>query len=183
MYFVREKYLRTKAKRRTKHKEETLVIVNIFSIFHLHVKTGLNLHLCYTYHIYHCWLIYASWFGYSLRQCGDLNENGLHGEWYYWRCALVGGSLSLREGFEVSEAQARSSVTLSSRYRTLSFSLAPYLPFYHHVSCNDGNGLNLWTCKPIPKIFAFIRMAVVMVSLYRDRTTLTKTERVTSTPG
>ena len=47
---------------------------------------------------------------------GSLNENGLHrliGSGTVRRCGL-GGSVSLWEGFEVSNVQAKPSVTLSS---------------------------------------------------------------------
>lgn len=48
--------------------------------------------------------------------CGGLNENGpqTHKEWHFWRCGLVGESLSLGVGFGVSQAQVRPRVTLIS---------------------------------------------------------------------
>jgi hypothetical protein len=49
----------------------------------------------------------------SLRECGGLNENGSHRlirSGTIGRCGLVGRSVSLGMGFEVSSAQARLSV-------------------------------------------------------------------------
>ena len=65
------------------------------------------------------------------------------------KCGLVGGGVSLGEGFEVSDAQAR--------IKWLSFFLlpanpdvelsgsspAPCLPGHYHASHHDGDGLNL----------------------------------------
>jgi hypothetical protein len=57
----------------------------------------------------------AFWLGVGLCVCGGLNENGSHRlieSGTISRCGLVGGSVSLEVGFEVSNAQARHSVSL-----------------------------------------------------------------------
>lgn len=53
-----------------------------------------------------------------LWKCGGLNENGPHSlrEWHYWEVFPVGVSVSLGVDFDVSDAQARLSVTLSFCY-------------------------------------------------------------------
>ena len=61
-------------------------------------------------------MVTSLWGGQRL-ECGDLNENGPHRtirdgtiRWY----GLVGGRVSLGVGFEVSDAQDRPSINLSS---------------------------------------------------------------------
>lgn len=66
-------------------------------------------------------------------------------------CDLDGESVFLGVGFEVSDAQTRPSVTLSSRYILIdpdvelsAMSLASYLPTCYYTSHHDINGpLNL----------------------------------------
>ena len=63
-------------------------------------------------------------------------------------CGFVGGSVSLRVGFEFSDDQARPNVTLfllpdDPDIKLPATSLAPCLPACHHASCHDNNGLNL----------------------------------------
>ena len=70
------------------------------------------------------------------------------------RYSLIGGSMPLGMGFEVSKSpfQAQSfslllPVDLDVEF--LATSLAPCLPGCYHSSLRD-NGLNLWNCKPAP---------------------------------
>ena len=44
------------------------------------------------------------------------------------------------------------------------------LPACCRASCHDGNGLNLWTCKPSRLNAVLIRVALVMVSFHSNRT-------------
>ena len=85
-----------------------------------------------------------------LRHLWDFNENDLHrliGSSTIRRCTLIGGSV-MGVGFEVSDAQARPSVSLFLLPANLDVeflvpSLAPYLPVCHHAFHHDDNGLNL----------------------------------------
>jgi hypothetical protein len=79
-----------------------------------------------------------------------LNENGpyeLIGSDTIRRCGIVRGSMLLGVGFGVSNAQARSSVTLfllpaNPDVELSATSPASCLPACHHASCYDDNGLN-----------------------------------------
>ena len=77
------------------------------------------------------------------------------------RCGFIGGSVALLEevchcgcGCWDSRVQAPPSKVIcwwpSDQVVELSASPAPHLPGCCHVSCHDNNGLNLWTCKPVP---------------------------------
>jgi hypothetical protein len=89
------------------------------------------------------WLVNSGQ-SYLYEVCGGLNTNGTI-KWY----GLVGESLSLKEDFEVSEAQARSDGSLSlpcaygSIYRSLDSFPTSCLSTFHHASHYDDNGLNL----------------------------------------
>jgi hypothetical protein len=97
--------------------------------------------------------------------CGGFKKNGSHrsiGSGPIGRCSLagvkcdlVGRSMSLEAGFEVSDAQAMPSVTLfllpaNPDVELSATCVAPCLPVCYHASCHDNNGLNLWTCRPAP---------------------------------
>jgi hypothetical protein len=63
-------------------------------------------------------------------------------------------------GFEVSDAQARPSVSLFLLPANLDVeflvpSLAPYLPVCHHAFHHDDNGLNLWIISK-PQLIALL---------------------------
>ena len=61
------------------------------------------------------------------------------------RCGLIGGSVSLREGFEVSKDHAKPTVSFSPFIDQDESSelLLQHLPGCCHVPCNDDNSLNL----------------------------------------
>ena len=80
-------------------------------------------------------------------------ENGPHrliGSGTVRMCGLVGGSVSLGLGFEVSDAQGRPSVALSLMPANPDVELsapppAPSLPVRHYAFCHDNNKPNLRT--------------------------------------
>ena len=85
--------------------------------------------------------------------CGGLKENGSQGpigsKWHCWRNCVTG------HGLEVSEAQARPSVSLFLLLSDPDVELSATLQ--HHVCrCatmfphQDDDGLNLWDCKQAP---------------------------------
>lgn len=62
-------------------------------------------------------------------------------------CDFVGGSVSLGMGFEVSEVQAKPSVSVFLLPAGLDVELSapsptPRLPAFYHASCHDDNGLD-----------------------------------------
>ena len=71
------------------------------------------------------------------------NENGPHREQHHWRWGLVRGSASLGVGFGVSEAQARSSGSLSVLPADPDVELSATSPAPHLPACHHNNGLNL----------------------------------------
>lgn len=95
--------------------------------------------------------------------CGGFKKNGSHrsiGSGPIGRCSLagvkcdlVGRSMSLEAGFEVSDAQAMPSVAFSSCCLLLAELLAPFpephLPMYCQASHHDYSGLNLWTVRQL----------------------------------
>ena len=67
-----------------------------------------------------------------------------------WGCGLVGGSMSLRVGFEVSKAQASPRVSLSLFQLPVDLDieltaifLTPCLPLCHHGPHHNDDGPNL----------------------------------------
>ena len=63
------------------------------------------------------------------------------------RCGLVGGSVSIRVGFEVSDAHTRLNFCLflllaNPDVDILTLFRAPGLPVCYYASCHDNNGLN-----------------------------------------
>ena len=89
-------------------------------------------------------------------------------------CGLIGGcmSLSLEVGFEVSDAQARPSVTLFyfcwSRWRNLSYFSSTMSACMPYASHHDDTGLNLWTCKPA-STKAFLDRSCLVTALPSNR--------------
>jgi hypothetical protein len=114
---------------------------------------------------YVCKCVYGQLFGASsyLLPCGGLNENGplwrgsLLEMWH--RCGLVGRSVSQRVASEISETQARPSVTLfllsaDPDVELLANFPVPCLLTYHHASYHDDNGLNQ------PQVILFLHMYI-----------------------
>lgn len=66
--------------------------------------------------------------------CEGMNETAPHREWHYRRCGLV-GYVSLEMGFEISEVQANSSVSLSSFYLLFFMENSQLPPQYHVCLC------------------------------------------------
>ena len=93
--------------------------------------------------------------------------------------------MSLGLGFEVSEAQARPSISLFLLPDNLDVELsaplpAPCLPVCHHASHYDHKRLNLWHSKPTSdEIFSLLRVAMVIVSLHRNRNSKTRAQECT----
>lgn len=85
------------------------------------------------------------------REKGKNLENGTHKcirNDTIRRCSLAGGSVSLEEGFEISNVQVKPSVSLfllpvDPNVELSATSSALCSPAWHHASCCDDNELNL----------------------------------------
>ena len=80
---------------------------------------------------------------------------------------LVGRSVSLEVGFEISKYLVSFSLPIGQIVELSVSSPAPCLYVYYHASFYDDNGLPTETVIR-PQLNAFIRVAFIMVSLHRN---------------